>query len=66
VKSVAFYTWSEFVAKLPISRATADRWYATGKLRVRVWQPQGPGGHRYVAIEEAERVLKDITRSKSP
>lgn len=65
MKSILFLTWSEFVAKLPISRATADRWHAAGQLKVNVWQPHGPGGKRYVAVEEAERVLAEITRGPS-
>lgn len=64
MKAILFYTWAEFVAKLPVHRKTVDRWLATGKLTVQVFQPQGTGGRRYVAVEEAERVLRELSGAR--
>jgi hypothetical protein len=61
VQTFEFWTWEDFVKKLPVSKRSADRWLATGKLKVRIWQPAGPGGKRYVSVQEAERVLRAIS-----
>lgn len=66
MKEVKFITWSEFVTLLPISRATADRWFAAGRLKVKVMQPAGPGGRRYVSVHEVERVLQAFAEGKRP
>jgi predicted site-specific integrase-resolvase len=66
MKSIRFLTWPEFVAKLPFSRRTAERWLAGGRLKVSVWQPGGLGGKRYVSEDEAERVLREIAGEPPP
>lgn len=64
LRSITFLSWSDFIRRLPATRATVERWYATGKLKVHIFQPQGPGGRKYVAVEEAERVIQEWSFGK--